>query len=334
MKRMGMMMVVLMTAFAVRAAEPTELPRRAYRIGATALERIASLAEAIPKEELPAEGEEDEGYEKTWKAVFKELGLSWPEGSSIGYLKSRGELVVFNTEENHRKLEKLIAELSELLRRVEIDVRVVAASRSALESVGYFEFTRPAATNLYAKLRTRKDVTLVSSPCLVTESGVEAVVKGVTEYIYPTDYDVNAGAEGGFCCTNHCTRQPGSGIATVEPQSFTMREVGTILDVTPEFLKDSNGAIDLQLNLQYVGTPEWKDYGQTVPAAKDRAEGKLPMEQPFFPVVSVDTHTTLRSGATEVFGGVTDGTEKGKDTFYLFFVTPRIVDIAGKEVRQ
>lgn len=330
MKRMTLLVLGLMAALFVRAAEPADFPRRAYRVSSETVENLDRMADAIPeKERLP----EEDGMERTWKTLFKELGVDWPEGSSVIYLKTTGELVAVNAEENLKKMDDLIEKLAPRFRQVEVDVRLLAASRAALESVGYFEFTRPSATNLYAKLRARKDVAIVSMPRLVTSSGQEAVVKGVTEYIYPTDYDVNAGADDGICCTNRCTRLPGSGVATVEPQSFTMREVGTILDVTPTLVADSNGEVELAMNLQHVGTPAWKDYGQTIPATKDRAEARLPMEQPFFPVVSVDAHAVLTSGTTEAFGGVTDGTEKGKDTFYIFFVTPRIIDVEGKEVK-
>jgi len=53
-------------------------------------------------------------------------------------------------------------------------------------------------------------------------------------------------------------------LAVVEPQSFTMREVGVILDVTP-MLTDDGNLIDLKLNTQVVDEPTWWNYGMRIP---------------------------------------------------------------------
>ena len=113
-------------------------------------------------------------------------------------------------------------------------------------------------------LSQRSDTDLLSAPKVLTRPGEEAVMKVVTEYIYPTDYDVqlqssNSGG-GGY---------GGGGsqsaiLAVVEPQSFTMREVGVILDVTPTLTDDGN-LIDLKLNTQVVDEPTWKNYGMKIP---------------------------------------------------------------------
>ena len=54
------------------------------------------------------------------------------------------------------------------------------------------------------------------------------------------------------------------------------------------------------------------------------------MQQPIFPSAGVRTHYEAQAGETSVHGGVTDGTEAGKDDFYLFFITPRLLDLEGK----
>ncbi|MBO7687816.1 MAG: hypothetical protein J6V72_15610, partial [Kiritimatiellae bacterium] len=114
-------------------------------------------------------------------------------------------------------------------------------------------------------LSQRSDTDLLSAPKVLTRPGEEAVMKVVTEYIYPTDYDVqlqssNSGG-GGY---------GGGGsqsaiLAVVEPQSFTMREVGVILDVTPTYSEANGGTIDLELKPQVVDEPIWHNYGMKIP---------------------------------------------------------------------
>ena len=158
-----------------------------------------------------------------------------------------------------------------------------------------------------------------------TRPGDEVVFKDVAEYIYPTDYDVQMSsyAPSG---SNDWVRTGEHGFAVVEPQSFTMREVGSILDVTP-VMTDDEQVIDLSLNMQIVAPPEWMDYGMQLPSANGGSYA-LPMKQPFFPVASSDTKLTVAPGETVlassgVFQEKTDETE-------FIFVRTRKLDYAGR----
>ena len=112
-------------------------------------------------------------------------------------------------------------------------------------------------------LSQRSDTDLLSAPKVLTQSGEEAVMKVVTEYIYPTDYDVQLQSSSSGSGNNGGSSQSAI-LAVVEPQSFTMREVGVILDVTPTLTDDGN-LIDLELNTQVVDEPTWKNYGMKIP---------------------------------------------------------------------
>ena len=133
----------------------------------------------------------------------------------------------------------------------------------------------------------------------------------MAEYIYPTDYDVQMSSyeQRG---SNDWVRVREHGFATVEPQSFTMREVGSMLQVTPT-LTDDGQVVDLEMNAQIVAPPEWMDYGMQLPSANGGSYA-LPMKQPFFPVASSDTKLTVAPGETVlassgVFQEKTDETE-------------------------
>ncbi len=171
-------------------------------------------------------------------------------------------------------------------------------------------------------LSQRSDTDLLSAPKVVTKSGNEAVIKVVTIYRYPQDYDVtiqstSSGSSQGV--TGSTTGgSDGKILPMVEPQNFEQQEVGVILTVTPELSPE--GLINLALQPKVVSEPTWKDYGMKVPmsavmssAAQTLAMASgdedmnwftVPMEQPFFKERSIDTHVTLYNGSTIVMGGL------------------------------
>ena len=112
-------------------------------------------------------------------------------------------------------------------------------------------------------LSQRSDTDLLSAPKVLTRPGEEAVMKVVTEYIYPTDYDVQLQSSSSSSSGSSGGSQSAI-LAVVEPQSFTMREVGVILQVTPSLTDDGN-VVDLELNTQVVDEPTWKNYGMRIP---------------------------------------------------------------------
>ena len=112
-------------------------------------------------------------------------------------------------------------------------------------------------------LSQRSDTDLLSAPKVLTRPGEEAVIKVVTEYIYPTDYDVQLQSSSSSGSSSSGSSQSAI-LAVVEPQSFTMREVGVILAATPTLTDDGN-LIDLKLDTKVVDEPTWKNYGMKIP---------------------------------------------------------------------
>lgn len=333
------------------------------------------------------------GTEQEWKDFFSLLGVKWPEGSSIMYIKTIGKLRVRNTYENLAELEQALTEMNADPKLIEIETRFVEVCQEDLNSLG-FEWilnsdyalniggtigkamglkrgawgTQSGSTiintsdsrstlinnggtpstltssseiinqttsetllqnssggswrrysggkrgvginsfggegstygtqNRYLStlsnhisgegystndqfmrlnaflggadlsmilhmLSQRSDTDLLSAPKVLTQSGQEAVMKVVTEYIYPTDYDVQLQSSSSSSGSNNGGSQSAI-LAVVEPQSFTMREVGVILQVTPTLTDDGN-LIDLDLNTQVVDEPTWKNYGMRIP---------------------------------------------------------------------
>ena len=351
-----------------------------------------------------SDSEEGDGnQQRDWKEFFKLLGVEWPDGSSIMYIKTIGKLRVKNTYENLAELEKALTEMNADPKLIEIETRFVEVCQEDLNSLG-FEWilnsdytlglgshvsralglrggtwgsasgsttttsdsstgtgssststggvinnnggvtTSTSASSLTSSTSTkttyansngaswirngsashgrvgvngiggdaaygtnmrylstlsnhisgesnshndqfmrinaflggadlsmilhmlsqRSDTDLLSAPKVLTQSGQEAVMKVVTEYIYPTDYDVQLQSSSSSSGGNNSGGSQSAILAVVEPQEFTMREVGVILTVNPQLTDDGN-LIDLELDTQVVDEPTWKNYGMKIP---------------------------------------------------------------------
>lgn len=257
---------------------------------------------------------------KSLKSVLDMLGVEWPEGSSISGIDGMCRCRVVNTSANLAKIDALIDEFSVEKATIEVEVCFVEACRAALDAVGYFDTNRVDAAFLKERLMARGDARLLEAPRVVTRSGCQAVVKHVKEWIYPQDFDVTL-------CQNaaYGTNAPVRVLAAVEPQNFTMRETGAIVDVTPSL--DSSGAlIDLDVKLCLLDEPEWKDFGAKA-KWKGAATYDLTMEQPLFPVMVSEplNGAALRLGETCVFAGGADRRKGEEGRFILVFLTPRLL---------
>ena len=401
-----------------------EMVTRSYPVLGSFIERMGSASSDMKEMRsagfgggVKKEDSGEENQEKDWKSFFEMMGVQWPEGSTIMYIKTIGKLRVKNTYENLAELEKALTELNVDQKLVEIEARFVEVCQEDLNSLGfewilnsdygipvngaigrlfglkegtwgmesgsrgystsdngstldtYDSLSKngrdPSVLTSASKLRNssttynddynyteqlnssgarwikdrnggrnrlginsmggssdygntsrflstvgnhisgenkssndqfmrvnaflgsadlsmilhmlsqRSDTDLLSAPKVLTKPGEEAVIKVVTEYIYPTDYDVQLQSSGGSGGGGYSSGGGSSMIlAVVEPQSFTMREVGVILDVTPTLTDDGN-LIDLKLNTQVVDEPTWKNYGMKIPFSGNTSSGNV-----------------------------------------------------------
>ena len=119
-------------------------------------------------------------------------------------------------------------------------------------------------------LSQRSDTDLLSAPKVLTRPSNRAVIRVVTEYIYPQDYTVQLTS--GSSSSSSSSSGQSSVLAIVEPENFTMREVGVILDVTPN-LTDAGNLIELELKTEIVDEPTWKNYGMRIPFTANSRSG-------------------------------------------------------------
>ena len=298
----------------------TKMEVRSYPVIATFLERMSSGmsdmkgfgASTVKSEVIAKESDE----EREWKEFFARCsGVTWPVGSSCTYVRQIGKLRVRNTPENLKLIDEFMDEVNARGALLEVQTHLA-------------EFDAVPAGELERRLVSRRDLVENKVCRATTRPGDEVVFKDVAEYIYPTDYDVQMSsyAPSG---SNDWVRTGEHGFAVVEPQSFTMREVGSILQVTPT-MTDDGQVIDLELNTQVVAPPEWMDYGTQLPSAYGGTYA-LPMKQPFFPVVSHDAKLPVTPGETVLVGS---GVSQGKtDETEFIFVRTRKLDYAGRATK-
>lgn len=317
----------------------TKMEVRSYPVIATFLERMSSASEdmkgvgasTVKSEVVAKESDED----REWKEFFARCcGATWPVGSSCTYVRQIGKLRVRNTPENLKLIDEFMDEVKARGDLLEVQTRFVRVAQKTLDEIGaelfpgkgagyrydLVEFDAVPAGELERRLASRRDLVENKVCRVTTRSGEEAVFKNVSECIYPTDYDVQMSsyAPSG---SNDWVRTGEYGFATVEPQSFMMREVGSILQVTPT-MSDDGQVIDLELNVQVIAPPEWMDYGMQLPSAFGGTYA-LPMKQPIFAAISPDAKLSVTPDETVLVGsGVSQG--KADETEFIFVRTRKL----------
>ncbi len=209
--------------------------------------------------------------------------------------------------------------------------------------------TNPEFSLVINALAQKGHADVLSAPKVTTRAGQEANIRVVTEYIYPTAYEIRE-------ITGTVDGQQVVLDAFTIPSAFETREVGVILSVLPEVSPDGN-MINLTLRPEVTDEPIWRNYGAVIRRA-DGSEQQTNMEQPFFPTRTLTTQISIYDGATVVMGGlITEHIVSADDKIpflgdlpllgrlfrstskqsskrnLLIFVTARLVDPAGRPVR-
>ncbi|MDD4101775.1 MAG: hypothetical protein PHU80_03990, partial [Kiritimatiellae bacterium] len=126
----------------VPANEPdAELMTRSYNVLSSLTERMSAAQSEMGQ---PGGGGDstfmmttDMSTKQDWKAFFQQLGVQWPDGSSISYLTTIGKLRVTNTGEQLAVFEQVLEDLNVTPRMIEIEARFVEVSQRDLNSLGF-----------------------------------------------------------------------------------------------------------------------------------------------------------------------------------------------------
>ncbi len=165
--------------------------------------------------------------------------------------------------------------------------------------------------------------TVLHSPTIVTQPGLEATVRAVREVIYPTDIEV----------VRHPPTNSVDGemsVVVVRPACHETREVGAIFTVLPELSRETDDIL-LTFAPELVSLTEWKKHTAQYTDAAGNAK-TVEMDVPLFYARSISTTVRLKNGTTVMAGaGMNDESNKNV-TFIL--VTAQLIDSTEKPVNQ
>ena len=196
-------------------------------------------------------------------------------------------------------------------------------------------FGKVDMTMILHMLAQRTDTDMLSSPKVLARPGQEALIRVVTEHIYPTEFDVteleeaeqnyNGGNNGnggdGLIGGQNINIQAPPVKFAVEPQSFETKDVGVSMIVIPE-ISDEGQMINMNVNpivVEYLGD---FDYGMKVPYIEYEFDllgnvtgakvkyYNVEMPQPKFHVREIRTTVSVYNGSTIVMGGLITETRK------------------------
>ena len=158
--------------------------------------------------------------------------------------------------------------------------------------------TDPQFQVILKALAQKQSTDVLSAPKVTTENNVAAELKVVQEFIYPGEYtEPQVGGNGG-------------GVTPTVPSSFKSRDVGVILQVTPQLQPDGY-SIELKLAPSVVEFMGFIDYSpgnitQTTTIGGSNVTTTVPykIQQPLFSTRSVATSVVVFYGQTVVLGGL------------------------------
>ena len=120
-----------------------EIEHRMYNVLSTAISRLEELSSAVSETSRRSGGfqamegnDVGGGGEVDLKVFFAEMGVPWPDNSSIKYVRGLGKLVVANTLENLTLFEKVLKVLNVVPYQIEIETRFVEVAQTDIDSLG------------------------------------------------------------------------------------------------------------------------------------------------------------------------------------------------------
>ncbi|MEI8064057.1 MAG: type II and III secretion system protein, partial [Verrucomicrobiota bacterium] len=151
-------------------------------------------------------------------------------------------------------------------------------------------------------LSQKQSTDVLNAPKVTTLSTVEATVKVVQSFIYPSEYSEPQPGKPPII-VNGVVTDPGTAATPSIPSGFKTKDVGVILRVTPTVSADKN-TIDLMLTPEVTEFLGFIDYSPEARAADGRVAIPFPIKQPLFSERSVATRVVIWDGQTVVLGGL------------------------------
>jgi len=291
---------------------------------------------------------------------LEELGLQWILNDNYEFATKKdgsGQRMQVNANQNGLTQGLRFFGFNSGNRNVEpISVLTQTANQTMLGGIlsASSVLTNPEVTVVIQALSMHGGTDLLSAPRVTTRSGVNAQIQVVKEIIYPTEFEVTQPT---MNTDGNVTMSP-----VVTPGTFTTRETGVILNVTPTVGPDGY-TIDLVMAPEVAELVDWIQYGSAITVttgiigARQENTYLFNMPQPIFTSRNVTTSIVIWDGQTVVMGGLireelttikdkvpilgdipilgwffrSEGQYSRKMNL-LIFVTARLVDPAGRPI--
>lgn len=234
------------------------------------------------------------GKGKPMKELLEAEGIAFPEGASVIYPGSTGQLVIRNTRDELAKVE---AYLATILPKPEKQLFIILE----MIEVNHTDFSEWLLLNRMEQDATglRRIVqdwvregrgTILETTTVMARSGQRAKVESIDEYIYPTEYDPPE-------IPNEVTLSDGATapITGVTPTAFETRNLGVTLEVDPVLGADES-TIELNLapeRVELAGFSEW---------SSEKIDELFKTTQPTFHTMKTTTQVTVADGGYVLLG--------------------------------
>ncbi len=282
---------------------------------AESLDAIERILEDINKS--PPQIEIETRFVEVTQSIINELGFSWKIGPG-GWNVRRSSVNVGNAAYDSvtgqltpGSQQPITAGLRDIRSITVNTVDALLASQNAFLSSGIVSqdsimtvagvLTNPQLQVTLKALANNKAADLLSAPRVIATNGRQADIKIAREFIYPTDFTpaTATSAAGGTA--------GGGAVAVVPatPGGFTTREVGVLLNVTPQVGEDKY-TITLTLVPEVAEFDGFINYGGTiqVPSGASVVNVDNPILQPIFSTRKVTTELQIWDGQTVLIGGL------------------------------
>ncbi|KAB2643501.1 MAG: hypothetical protein DVB29_05490 [Verrucomicrobia bacterium] len=177
-------------------------------------------------------------------------------------------------------------------------------------------YTDPQFQVILQALQEKKGVDLMAAPHVTTRDGVQATVKIIDEFIYPTEYAPPQIPQSTTNSGGNILHESPPTIAPSFPSAWTKKDLGVVLEAKPTIGPDGY-TIDLELHPQITDFDGFINYGSpintigysfsannasAIPFSSTLTTNTI--NQPVFTVREVNTSVTVYDGQTVVLGGL------------------------------
>ncbi len=248
-----------------------------------------------------------------WMSYFREMGVKWPDGSSIKLDIIRRKLIITNTPENVDLLVRIMGEIGAIGCQIEIELYFVEFNKSDISKLILdHKLTKDSLVLLWRKGKGE----LLLAPRIVTISGAEVTLKNVLK-INPTKKEMDS-----------VYNNPASN--SVYSLNLATNEVGMDLSCIAESSSEISKMIRLTLSISIIDEPKWYTCKNMVNIGEEEIQHDS-FETLFPPTQTIITEITINNGEILLLGGGMPSEKQGKIIYA--FVTAQFVDMKGDPIK-